>query len=42
LVSFVLGVVLVPPALLLSAVSWVARRGALMEATAIREIPGGK
>ena len=42
LFSFVLGVVLVPPALLLSAVSWVARRGALMEATAIREIPGGK
>jgi SAM-dependent methyltransferase len=36
LLSFVLGAVLVPPALLLSVTSWMARRGALMETTAIR------
>jgi SAM-dependent methyltransferase len=35
LFSFVLGAVLVPPALLLSVTSWLAGRGALMEATAI-------
>jgi len=36
LLSFLLGAVLVPPALILSVTSWMARRGALMEATAIR------
>jgi hypothetical protein len=36
LLSFVLGAVLVPPALLLSVTTWMARRGALMETTAIR------
>jgi hypothetical protein len=35
LFSFVVGLVLVPLALLLSVSSWLAGRGALMEATAI-------
>ena len=42
LLSFVLGAVLVPPALLLSVASWLARRGALMEATAILSVPPEK
>jgi SAM-dependent methyltransferase len=39
LLSFLLGAILAPPALLLSVASWVARRGALMEATAIISAP---
>jgi len=35
LLSFVLGALLVPAAMLLSVASWVARRGALMEAAAV-------
>jgi SAM-dependent methyltransferase len=39
LLSFVLGAVLVPPALLLSVASWLAKRGALMEAIAVFPAP---
>jgi hypothetical protein len=39
LLSFVLGAVLVLPALVLSVASWLARRGALMETTAILSTP---
>jgi len=42
LLSFVLGAVLLLPALLLSVASWVARRGAVMEATAILSAPAEK
>jgi SAM-dependent methyltransferase len=35
LLAFVLGALLAPPALVLSVASWTARRGALMEATAV-------
>ena len=42
LLSFALGVVLVIPALLLSAASWVAGNGALMEAIAIKSTPAEK
>jgi len=42
LLSFVLGVALVPPALLLSMASWQAKRGALMETTATLPRPSEK
>jgi len=42
LLSFVLGVALVPPALLLSMASWLAKRGALMETAATLPRPSEK
>lgn len=36
IISIVLGAVLLPPAVILSCISWMAKRGALMEATAVR------
>ena len=42
LLSFVLGAILVPLALLLSVASWLVKRGALMEANAILSVPAEK
>lgn len=42
LLSFLLGAVLIFPALLLAAVSWLAKKGALMEAIAMHSLPSGK
>jgi SAM-dependent methyltransferase len=39
LLSFVLGVLLLVPALMLAGVSWIAKRGALMEAIAVNSAP---
>jgi SAM-dependent methyltransferase len=39
LLSFVLGALLVVPALMLAGVSWIAKEGALMEATAVNSTP---
>jgi hypothetical protein len=39
LLSFVLGALLLVPAVILAGVSWIAKRGALMEATAVNFTP---
>jgi SAM-dependent methyltransferase len=36
IISIILGAALLPPAVILSCISWMAKRGALMEATAVR------
>lgn len=42
LFSFVLGVILAPPALILALASWLAQNGALMEAISVQSGPAGK